>query len=90
MERGPFLEPDMQKEFSRFVEILLHTDGRDEKYLESSQRNLELQKERFQNVSRPYYALLDPTGTKVYWEDGGVISKERFLKALRSVPESFR
>ena len=86
MEGGTFLTEQMQEKFGRFVEIQLHTDGRDDKYRPSSRRNRKLQKERFGTVALPFYALLDPTGKKVYWSGGGVISEEDFLKFLALAP----
>ena len=86
MEGGTFLDTEIQKEFGRFVEIVLHTDGKDEKFGPSSQRNRALQQQRFATVALPFYALLDPTGSKVYWQKGGVVSEADFLAALKSVP----
>jgi len=90
MEGGTFLLDSIQKAFGRFVEIALHTDGRDEKHEESSRRNRELQRKRFNTIAIPYYAILDPTGKRVLWEAGGVQSEQAILDALRSVPKSFK
>ena len=89
MEGGTFLIESIQKEFGRFVEIALHTDGKDAKYEASSIRNRDLQRERFKTIAIPYYAILDPTGKKVLWEAGGVQTERAILEALRSVPKSF-
>ena len=86
MERGPFLNDRVKKEFSRFVVIVLHTDGQDEKYGESSARNRELQRERFGTTALPHYVVLDPTGKKVYWEKGGVFGVEELLEGLGKAP----
>ncbi len=86
MERGPFLEPEVQKAFGRFVEIRLHTDGRDAAHAESSARNKAFQQRRFKTIALPYYALLSPDGSTVYWEEGGVLGGEAFRKALDAVP----
>ena len=83
MEGGPFLEEIVQKEFGSWVEIVLHTDGRGE-LLESNQANRQLQLERFGTVALPYYVLMDPTGTVIYWQDGGVYSAEEFAALLRN------
>jgi len=83
MEGGTFLADSIQKEFGRFVEVLLHTDGKGDK-LASSLRNLEIQQQKFGTLALPYYVLVDSKG-KVVWEQGGVVSEEKFLKALRSV-----
>jgi len=82
MEGGPFLSGDVQKEFRRFVEIVLHTDGGERKL-----ENRNFQKERFGTVALPYYVLLDPTGEKVYWEGGGVYGASDFAEILRKAGE---
>ncbi len=79
MERGPFLSRPVQKEFRRFVEILLHTDGPEE-----NRRNRDFQKERFGTIALPYYALLDPTGKKVLWQGGGAYTAEEFAAHLKT------
>jgi len=84
MEGGTFLADSIQEEFGRFIEVVLHTDGKDEKYRVSSLRNLEIQREKFGTLALPYYVLVDSKGN-VVWEQGGVVSEEKFLKALRSV-----
>ena len=89
MERGPFLDERVQEKFGRFVGIVLHTDGKDDKYFESSQRNIKLQVERFEQRALPYYVLLDPTGTTVYWKGAGVFTVDDVLAALDRVPASF-
>ena len=90
MEGGTFLSRDIQSAFKRFVMIELHTDARTPEAARlQSVASKEHQKERFKTIGIPYYALLDPTGTKVLWKAGGVISEERFLQALQSVPKSF-
>lgn len=66
--------------------IILHTDGQDEKYLESSKRNARLQFDRFGTRALPHYVLLDPTGTKVYDQRGGVFAEDELLEFLRQVP----
>ena len=85
MEGGTFLERPVQNEFKRFVEVRLHTDGRGDK-LEVSKKNRLEQKKRFGTVSIPYYAVLSPDGTKVYWKSGGVIDAEDFLAGLKKAP----
>lgn len=80
MEGGPFLSRDVQKEFRRFVEIVLHTDGG-----KHGPENRGFQKERFATVALPYYVLLDPKGEKVYWEGGGVYDASDFAAILRKV-----
>lgn len=90
MEGGTFRSRPMQEAFKRFVMIELHTDTRKPEAARLQAVNSrEQQKERFKTIGIPYYALLDPTGTKVYWKAGGVTSEEKFLKALRSVPKKF-
>ena len=80
----------MQKAFGRFVMIELHTDTRKPEAARlQAVQSREQQKKRFRTIGIPYYALLDPTGTKVYWKAGGVTSEEKFLEALRSVPKKF-
>jgi len=90
MERGTFLQRGVQKEFRRFVEIRLHTDGQDPKHSESSQRNRRYQAKRFKTIALPYYALLSPDGETVYWHDGGAKSAREFVDRLRSVPSAAR
>ena len=90
MEGGTFRTRAMQKEFERFVMIELHTDARTPGAARlQSVAAKERQKKRFKTIGIPYYAWLDPTGTRVLWKAGGVVSEETFLKALRSVPKSF-
>jgi len=76
----------VQKEFGRFVAIVLHTDGQDEKYRESSKRNIRLQAERFGTRALPYYVLLDPTGTKIYDKRGGVFDVDELVEFLQEAP----
>ena len=83
MERGPFLDERVQEEFGRYVGIVLHTDGKDEKYGPSSIRNSELLRNRFNTKALPFYVILDPTGEKVIWKRGGVIPVEDVLAALK-------
>ncbi len=85
MEGVTFLERSIQNEFKRFVEVRLHTDGRGDK-LDVSQRNKSSQQKRFKTVSIPYYAVLSPDGTEVYWRSGGVIDAEDFLAGLKKAP----
>jgi hypothetical protein len=80
------MEEPVQEEFGRFVAIILHTDGRDEEYRESSLRNARLQRERFNQRALPYYVLLDPTGTKVYAHRGGVFSVPELIDFLQKAP----
>ena len=87
MEGGPFLSRNMQREFSRFVMVELHTDGRGEEFRESSERNREIQRENYGTAALPYYVLLDPSGRKVYWQGGGPLSEEEFIAKLKSVPQ---
>jgi thioredoxin-related protein len=68
------------------VAIVLHTDGQDDKYFESSKRNARLQFERFGTRANPHYVLLDPTGKEVYAERGGVFTAEELIEFLRQVP----
>lgn len=82
MEGGPFLSKAVQKEFRRFVEIVLHTDGGERKM-----ENRTFQKERFGTVALPYYVLMDPTGTKIYWQGGGVYNASDFAEHLRRAAE---
>jgi hypothetical protein len=68
------------------VAVILHTDSRDEKYLESSLRNAELQRDRFDQRALPYYVLLDPTGTKIYAEHGGIFGEDELIEFLQKAP----
>jgi hypothetical protein len=81
MEGGPFLSKAVQKEFARFVEIVLHTDGP-----EANRRNRDFQRERFETVALPYYVLMDPDGTRVYWQGGGRYGAQDFAEILRKAP----
>ena len=83
MERGPFLDKRVQKEFGRFVAVVLHTDGTDDKYGPSSIRNLQLLQDRFKTKALPFYVILDSTGEKVIWKRGGVIPVDDVLAALK-------
>ncbi len=77
MEGGPFLSKAVQREFKRFVEIVLHTDGPEE-----NRKHRDFQKERFGTIALPYYVLLDPTGTKILWQGGGSYTAEQFAGHL--------
>ena len=66
--------------------IILHTDGRDEKYRESSKRNAALQADRFGTRALPHYVLLDPTGKKVYDARGGVFNVDELVDFLQAAP----
>jgi hypothetical protein len=79
MERGPFLSEPVQKEFRKLVEVALYTDGPEE-----NRANGHFQKDRFGTVALPYYVLLDPTGERVLWQDGGWIEAERLAASLRT------
>jgi len=68
------------------VAIILHTDGQDDKYFESSQRNVRLQADRFGTRALPYYVLLDPTGKKIYDERGGVFNVDDLVEFLQAAP----
>jgi thiol:disulfide interchange protein len=83
MESGTFLDDAIQKEFGRFVEIRIHTDHNEP---ELAYQGKKLQQEKFNLVGAPYYAVLDPTGEKVYWSRGGVVGTEEFLEGLRKAP----
>ena len=83
MEGGTFRKDSIQEEFGRFVEIVLHTDGTNERFGPSSAVNRGILKDRFGTSTIPFYAVLDPTGEKVLWSKGGVISEEEFLAGLR-------
>jgi len=83
MERGTFLDRGIQKEFGRFVEIRLHTDGKGAK-AEDSARARALLSDRFETLGVPYYAVLDPAGDAVLWHRGGVLSVEEVLQGLRA------
>lgn len=82
MEGGPFLDDDVQKEFGKYVEIVLHTDGGGDLY-DSNQANRSFQLEQFGTVALPYYVLMDPSGKKIFWKGGGVYSAEEFRDFLR-------
>jgi hypothetical protein len=68
------------------VAIILHTDGQDDKYFESSKRNARLQFERFGTRANPHYVLLDPTGTKIYAQQGGVFDVDELVEFLQAAP----
>lgn len=79
MEGGPFLSRVVQKEFERYVEVVLHTDGP-----EKNRANRDFQKERFGTIALPYYVLLDPTGKRILWQGGGRYSAAQFASHLRT------
>lgn len=83
MEGGTFLDPRLQEEFRRFVEIRLHGDHGNE---EIRERNRELQRKRFRTVTLPLYAILDPSGEKVYGTKKGVVDADEFIEFLRLAP----
>jgi hypothetical protein len=68
------------------VAIVLHTDGQDDKYFESSQRNARLQSERFGTRANPHYVLLDPTGKTIYAQRGGVFNVDELVAFLQAAP----
>ncbi|NJN14425.1 MAG: hypothetical protein HC813_01975 [Planctomycetes bacterium] len=83
MESETFITRVVQTEFRRFVEIRLHTDHPDP---EIKARNKNLQRDRFQTVALPFYAVLTPDGEKVLWTGAGVIPAETFADGLRQAP----
>ena len=83
MEGGTFLDERIQNEFSRFIEIRIHTDHND-KLLRYQGKTR--QRERFETLTIPFYAVLDSTGQKVYWKRGGVMSEDEFLAGLNKAP----
>jgi len=85
MESGTFLNDEIQDEFKRFVEIRIHTDHPE---AELRRAGKQLQAKRFKTLAAPFYAVLDPSGEKVYWSKGGVLSKDVFLEGLRKAPSS--
>ena len=87
MESGTFLNDEIQDEFKRFVEIRIHTDHPE---AEVRRAGKQLQAKRFKSLAAPYYAVLDPTGQKVYWSESGVVSAEVFLAGLRSAPSNLK
>ena len=88
MEGGAFLSDGLQEEFGKWVEIVLHTDGK-EKLRESSDRNRAIQSKRFDTVALQFYALLDSSGEVVYWQAGGVIAEDEFLKKMQDARGRF-
>ena len=83
MEGGTFLDERIQKAFSRFVEIRVHTDHNDKKLRYQGKT---LQRERFKTLAVPYYVVLDPSGETVYWRKGGVMSEDDFLAGIENAP----
>ena len=83
MEGGTFLDERIQKEFSRFIEIRIHTDHDDKKLRYQGKT---LQRERFKTLAVPYYVVLDSSGKTVYWKKGGVMSEDDFLAGLKKAP----
>jgi hypothetical protein len=81
MEGGPFLSKPVQKEFRRFVEVVLHTDGPEE-----NRKHRHFQRERFGTVALPYYVLLDATGKRIWWQGGGLYGAEEFAAHLKKAP----
>ena len=84
MESGTFLDEKIQKAFRRFVEIRIHTDNPDAKLAYEGKK---LQRQRFGQLTQPYYAILDPSGKKVYWSKGGVMDVGEFLAGLHTAPQ---
>ena len=69
MESGTFLNDEIQDEFKRFVEIRIHTDHPE---AESRRAGKQLQAKRFKTLAAPHYAVLDPTGDRLFlWRDDG-------------------
>ncbi len=84
MEGVTFLDDEIQKEFGRFVEIRLHTDGGG-RFAETSKINKDLLDKMFDTVSIPYYAVFqDPADQKPVWSQGGALSKSEVLAGLRN------
>jgi hypothetical protein len=81
MEGGPFLSKVVQKEFRRFVEVVLYTDGPEE-----NRKNRQYQRERFGTVALPYYVLLDAGGQRVWWQGGGFYDGNAFEEQLKKAP----
>jgi len=85
MEGGTFLDERIQSEFKRFVEIRIHTDHNVAELRRAGKRH---QTTRFNTLAVPFYAVLDPTGEKVYWSKGGVLSEEEVLAGLKTAPKT--
>ena len=83
MEGGTFLDDAVQEQFKRFVEIRLHTDGGGS-YAETSRANKRILVDRFGTGSIPHYVVLDPTGTKVLWQESGAMSADAIIEGLKS------
>ncbi|MEE8106708.1 MAG: hypothetical protein V3T86_14330 [Planctomycetota bacterium] len=86
MEGGTFLDDKVQDEFKRFIEIRLHTDGGGS-YAETSRANKAILADRFGTGAIPHYVVLDPTGTKVLWQESGAMSAEEIVEGLKSAPQ---
>ena len=85
MEGGTFLDERIQNEFKRFVEIRIHTDHPEAALRRAGKKH---QTTRFNTLTLPLYAVLDPSGEKVYWSKGGVLSEDEVLAGLAMAPKT--
>jgi|GEM_PF-2771894 thiol:disulfide interchange protein len=81
MESTVLVDSEVQTEVSRFVSLKLYTDGNP---AERAERNQKLQKETFNSVALPFFALYDSNGqlAKTFQ---GTAGKQQFLELLRGV-----
>jgi len=80
MKANMFTRPEIAEALSQFVLVELYTDGADE----ASQKNQQLQLERFSTVAIPFYAIVDPAENTLATFAGLTRNPEEFLAFLRS------
>ncbi len=79
MKANMFTRPEIATALKSLVLVELYTDGADE----ASQKNQQLQEQRFATIAIPYYALLNADGKVVATFAGVTRNSEEFLAFLK-------
>jgi thiol:disulfide interchange protein DsbD len=80
MEANIFPLPEVHSRLEKFVRLQLYTDGAGKQY-DDNQR---YQKEKFETVALPLYAILDSQGTRIATFPGMTRKPEEFIRFLNS------
>jgi len=80
MKANMFTRPEIAEVLNEFILVELYTDGADE----ASQKNQQLQLERFATVAIPFYAIVDGAEKTLATFAGLTRNPEEFLAFLRS------
>jgi thiol:disulfide interchange protein DsbD len=78
MEINMFPRPEVSRELQKYVRVRLYTDGAGEIY----QQQQKLQREKFDTVALPYYAIVDGEGKPISTFPGLTRNLEEFVAFL--------